>query len=123
MTVADAYDIPAPGQSLLGRQSGPRCNFDAPSAQEIQDRWTPYVREPKPSASPTASGGGTPSSPSASDDRLPQIMAIMRERDCYQQAEARVRSRLHKLQTAVGQTIEAIQTTAGERRRQAKKQP
>ncbi|MGI9382217.1 MAG: hypothetical protein ACR2PO_03615 [Methyloligellaceae bacterium] len=119
-TVADAYDIPAPGQSLLGRQSTPKCSFGSPSAREIQDSWTPFVREPQKSASPTVGGGGAPSGPPVSEERLRQVQALMRERDCYQQAEARVRVRLHKLQSAVGRTLGALQENAGERRREAR---
>ena len=87
---------------------------------KTEDRWTPYVREPEKSAVTQADAPGGPARPSAAALWRQHVSALTKERDCYKQAEARVRSRLHRLQTAIGLTMEALEDTAGERRREAR---
>ena len=107
LTIREAYQIPEPQGALLQQHTRPRCDFGAPSQLQTKakDTWTPY------SGKPENRPENTPPSQTAPEtvDLANTYALLAKERDCYRQAEAKVRKKLHKLQASVDSTLSALQ--------------
>ncbi len=107
ISVREAYQIPQPQQTLLQRHGRPGCDFGAPNTlpAKTADTWTPYSGKPE-----TRTEGDTPKpAPAESADHASTYALLAKERDCYRQAEVKVRKKLHRLQSSVGDTVTALQ--------------
>ena len=94
--------IPLPSQALLAPQPDPGCALQGVAMEERSDK-PPELNPPDSGHSATAPGA----SPQPSTRLLGQLIKLEYERNCFQKAEWRVRSRLLRLQTAVAKTIKA----------------
>lgn len=92
-----AISIPRPPAKLLAREPAPRCTSNGESAKVA-------------ASAPDANGNGANSTESApSIEQLTESLSRReRERDCYRDAEYRVRTKLSKLQTSVRETLRAV---------------
>lgn len=79
--------IPLPKRALLAPPKEPACDLTGPRAND---------------------GDGRTVAQAGSNAGLSQRIALEYERDCYQQAELRMRQRLLRLQAAVGSTMRAV---------------
>jgi len=72
---------------------------------KTQDGWTPYSSNPekKPETQAPSKNGAEGADPAKS------YALLVKERNCYRQAEAKVRKKLHQLQSSVDGTIAALQ--------------
>ena len=106
-TIREAYQIPEPKHALLRQQATPRCKFGAPGQLPVktEDKWTPYAGKPenKPANQATSGTGAKGVDPAKS------YALLVKERNCYRQAEAKVREKLHALQSSVDTTMAALQ--------------
>ena len=82
-----AKPIPLPAQALLTPHRQPDCESDLPDGQKVASL--------------------APLQPDANAD-LAMRIKLDYERECYRQAELRVRESLQKLQTSTGATIKAV---------------
>ena len=82
--------VPLPSQVLLAPQRAPDCEGDAHQL-----------------ASSEASAAVAPPQPASNADLALRIK-LEYERECYRQAEARVREQLRKLQASASETIKAV---------------
>jgi hypothetical protein len=94
--------IPLPSQALLTPQPDPGCALKGVAIEERSDK-PPDVNLPESGHSATAPGAA----PQPSTHLLAQLIKLEYERNCFQRAEWRARSRLLRLQTAVAKTIKA----------------
>ena len=99
--------VPLPRAALLSPQSPPDCGErnggDQPTARSAPKRVTDAV---VPEA---ASAAMVPPGPAADRDvELAARIKLEYERECYRQAELRVRERLRQLQSSVGETIKPV---------------
>lgn len=98
--------IPRPSAKLLAREPAPKCTYTDEEPAKIA------------SAAPSSEGNGantTESSPSTAQ-LTESLNRRERERDCFRDAEHRVRTKLTKLQTSVRATMKAVDelNTSGE---------
>jgi hypothetical protein len=115
--------IPLPSRALLARQAEPKCEdikSTADTAQSakgdpnrVASRETADVgAAAAPTTDQSAATAATPApGPGIGDPNASLALRIKLEyeRECYRQAELRVRERLHALQGAVGATIKAVE--------------
>ena len=102
--------VPLPKAALLAPQAAPDCGeaktADArPAAGNSKRMASAAVPEP-------ASSATVPPSPDA--DRNAELALRIKleyERECYRQAEMRVRERLHQLQSSIGETVKSVNRT------------
>ena len=102
--------VPLPKAALLAPQAAPDCGetrtADAsPAAGQSKRMASAATPEP-------ASAATVPPSPDA--DRNAELALRIKleyERECYRQAEMRVRERLHQLQSSVGETVKSVNRT------------
>ena len=102
--------VPLPKAALLARQAAPDCGeakaADArPAAGDSRRMASAVTPEPAPAST-------VPSSPDA--DRNAELALRIKleyERECYRQAEIRVRQRLHQLQSSIGETVKSVNRT------------
>jgi hypothetical protein len=94
--------IPLPSQALLTPQPDPECALKDVAIEERSDK-PPDVNPSDSGHSATAPGAA----PQPSTHLLGQLIKLEYERNCFQRAEWRARSRLLRLQTAVAKTIKA----------------
>ena len=105
-----ASRVPLPKAALLAPQAPPDCGeaktADArPAAGDSKRMASAVVREP-------ASAAPVPPSPDAERNaELALRIKLEYERECYRQAEVRVRERLHQLQSSVGETVKSVNRT------------
>lgn len=107
LTIREAYQIPEPKHALLQQHATPRCKFGAPGKLSVktENGWTPYSGKPekKPASKPSPKTGVEGADPAKS------YALLVKERNCYQQAEVKVRKKLHQLQSSVDSTIAALE--------------
>lgn len=117
--------IPLPKRALLAPPKEPACALKGPGGNNGNGRTergpavvaSPVTREPSDQAD-AARGAQSSSGTASQPDRtlvqtgpnasLSQRITLEYERDCYQQAELRVRHRLLRLQAAIGSTMRAV---------------
>ena len=97
---------PLPRAALLAPQNAPDCG-------EAKADNPPVARDSKRMASSLGSEASSADvvPPNADTDRNAELALRIKleyERECYRQAEIRVRNRLRQLQGAVGETIKAV---------------
>jgi hypothetical protein len=90
--------IPLPLQALLTPQPDPGCALKSVAMVERSET------SPDSGRSTTAPGAA----PQPSTHLLGQVIKLEYERNCFERAEWRVRSRLLRLQAAVAKTISAV---------------
>ncbi len=118
VTISEAYHIPQPKQALLHKHARPTCDFGAPNQLPVKaaDTWTPYSGQPE-----TRRDGETPSQPTTGApetvDAANTYALLAKERDCYREAEATARKKLHRLQVSVDNTLTALQQETRHRAR------
>jgi hypothetical protein len=116
--------IPLPSRALLTRQAEPRCEDIKSIADTAQSTKGEGKREagtqtadasaaaaPATDQSATAAAATPAPGPGVGDANVSLALRIKLEyeRECYRQAELRVRERLHRLQGSVGTTIKAVE--------------
>lgn len=115
-TIAEAFGVPAPAPKLLAKQPQPKCKTSNPSRITRHDSWTPYNPSPSNSGKKADSVTQAPSAAPASADGTAIIKQLVRERDCFRQAEVQARQKLHQLQASIGHTLTILQEPkAGQR--------
>jgi hypothetical protein len=115
--------IPLPGRALLARQADPKCEDiksiaagEGPAKGEGKREAGTQTADASAAAAPaadqSAAAAATPApGPGMGDANASLALRIKLEyaRECYRQAELRVRTRLHALQGSVGATIKAVE--------------
>lgn len=105
-----AKRISAPSQALLTPEHKPDCEADAAVAERAKSPPTRVARregEEAPANTSDVSDAQRPTPPSAADADLALRIKLEYERECYKQAEGRVRARLQQLQAWTAETIKA----------------
>jgi hypothetical protein len=102
--------VPLPKAALLARQAAPDCG----EAKTADAR--PAAGDSKRMASAVTPAPASPAtvSPSPEVERNAELALRIKleyERECYRQAEMRVRERLHQLQSSVGETVKSVNRT------------
>jgi len=104
--------IPGPSQVLLTPEQKPDCDADAAVAEKAQSPPTRVARreqEGRPAGTSDASSAQTAIAPPQPDANVDMALRIKLEyeRECYKQAESRVRERLQRLQAWTAEAIKA----------------
>jgi len=104
--------VPAPSQALLTPERKPDCEADAAIAETAQTAPARIARREREDASASASDVSDPQRPVAPPPPAAAADLALRikleyERECYKQAEGRVRARLQRLQAWTAETIKA----------------
>jgi hypothetical protein len=116
--------IPLPSRALLARQAEPKCEDiksiaagEEPAKGEGKREAGTQTADASAAAAPAADQSAAAAAaapapgPGMGDPNASLALRIKLEyeRECYRQAELRVRERLHRLQSSVGATIKAME--------------
>jgi hypothetical protein len=111
--------IPLPSQNLLAAPRKPDCGAEAvveDKAENLPARSTPREAAAPPATPDTqASAAPAPRPPDPNADLALRIK-LEYERECYRQAEMRVREQLQRLQMSTSETVKAVRRLEGEAR-------
>lgn len=99
-----AMVVPKPSAALMTRDAAPKCTY----TDEEQNIAAPIVQ-----AKAEGDAGNSAESAAANTDNSAALAESLqrreRERDCFRDAEHRVRTKLTKLQTSVRKTLRAVE--------------
>jgi hypothetical protein len=110
-----------PSRALLTPQPEPGCEEPKSTASNAQpakadprrlasaDAADESARVAQAPGESTAAAAGTPPATKGADASLALRIKLEYERECYRQAEARTRNRLHQLQGSVDATVKAAE--------------